>query len=362
MPTPLIPASCHWIPRLRTAVSRIRLWIAALGCAILCASLFAWAQSLHATEDGYIWVGVDTSSAPAAEAAEIWQTSASCLRPFFVKALLRSKAKLSAYYQLAPEEIRAWRNRQRQSDNLQASADQKSFYRLVSGEQDASPRDAAQMEYDATLHVQHAEWYATVSKLTIEQSQWEQRLNDVADERVILSEAARKGFKAYSGRDFAPASAKGDFEHYVLFLLGVGGFSSDEEQAIKLNCVNVIPVKRVFNNASLLGEIWRWPFDHIAAFSLGLELVLVSMLFVPIVLWITTGDLQLVKRHFRDAVEHFVTAARTFHKSDGAVAFLHAVRTALMRARAFLIAFLTASLMAAEQLLRESRTRLGSSR
>jgi hypothetical protein len=347
---------------LRNAISHIRLCIAVLGCAILGASLFAWAQALHAAEDGYVWVGLDASSAPAMETAEIWQTAAGCVRPFFVKALLRSKAKLSAYYQLAPEEVRAWRNRQLQSETLQSPADRKGLYRLVSGEQDVQLRDAAQLEYDATLHVQHAEWFATVSKLTIQQSQWEQRLNNVADQRVILSEATRKGFRAYSGRDLEQAGAKGDFEHYVLFLLGLGGFSGDEEQAIKLDCVNVVAVKKIFNSASLFGEIWRWPFDHIAAFSLGLELVLVAMLFVPIALWIGTGDPRIVKQYVADAVKHLVADVRAIHKSDFVVALLSIIRAALVRTRALSTDFLATAMLAAERLLRQSRLSLRSNR
>jgi hypothetical protein len=327
---------------LRTALSHIRLSITVLGCAILGASLFAWAQGLHATEDGYIWVARDASNTAATETAEIWQTSASCVRPFFVKALLRSKAKLSAYYQLAPEDIRAWRYRQTQGDNL-APADSKSFYRLVSGESDPHMRDAAQMEYDATLHVQHAEWYATVSKLTIQQSQWEQRLDNVTDQRMILSETTRKGFKAYSGQDLAPAGAKGDFEHYVLFLLGLGGFPGDEEQAIKLNCVNIVPVKKIFNSASLFGEIWHWPFDHIAAFSLGLELVLVGTLFVPITLWIGTGDWRPVQQHFYEAARHLLLSIRALRRSPAVVRFLAAVHLMRFRIQVFIAALKVAS-------------------
>jgi hypothetical protein len=343
---------------LRSAVSRIRLCIAVLGCAILGASLFAWAQALHATEDGYVWVGLDASSAAAVETAEIWQTAASCVRPFFVKALLRSKAKLSAYYQLAPEEVRAWRNRQLQSENGQPPADQKDLYRLVSGEQEVQLREAAQSEYDATLHVQHAEWFATVSKLTIQQSQWQQRLNNISDQRAILSEATRTSFRAYSGRDFEQVGAKGDFEHYVLFLLGLGGFSDDEEQAIKLDCVNVVAVKRIFNSASLFGEIRRWPFDHIAAFSLGLELVLISMLFIPIALWVGTGDPRIAKQYIRDAARHLIVSVRTFHDSDFAAEFLSAARTAFGRSRTLLLDVAAAAV----RLLRESRMRLRSNR
>jgi hypothetical protein len=325
---------------LRSTVSRIRLSITLLGCAVLGASLFDWAQALRASEDGYTWVGLDSSSAPAIDTAEIWQTSASCERPFFIKAALRSKAKLNAHYEVAPEEIRARLNRQGRSESLQPPADQKGLYRLVNGEQDVHRRDAAQMEHDATLHVQYAEWYAAVSKLMIQESQWGQRLTDVADQRVILSEATRRGFRAYSGQDIGLATAKGDFDHYVLFLLGLGGFSSDEEQAIKQDCINVIPVKRIVKNASYLREIWRWPIDHVAAFALGMELVFVGVLFVPIVLWIGTGDSLIVKRHIGDAAKRLVMRVGTLHGSESLSRLLSTIRTIPVRVRGFVTAMM----------------------
>lgn len=306
-----------WAPldtMLRSTVSRIRLSITLLGCAVLGASLSDWARNLHAGEDEYTWVGLDSSSAPAIETAEIWQTSASCERPFFIKAVLRSKAELKAYYDLAPEEIRAWRNHQVHSERLQPPAEQRGLYRLVNGEQDGRWPDTAQMEYDAKLHAQYAEWYATVSKLMDRESQWGQRLTNVADQRVILSEATRRSFSAYSGQDIELVSAKGYFEHYVVFLLGLGGFSNDEEQAIKRDCVNIIQVKKVFKNLYYLREIWRWPIDHVAAFSLGLELAFVGMLFVPIVLWIGTGDSQLVKRNIGNVARRLVMRVRTVYR------------------------------------------------
>jgi hypothetical protein len=325
---------------LRSTVSRIRLSITVLGCAVLGASLFDWARNLHATEDEYTWVGLDSSIAPAIETAEIWQTSASCERPFFIKAVLRSKAELKARYERAPEEVRAWRNHQVHSESLQPPPDQRGLYRLVNGKQGEHRRDAAGAEDDARLHAQYAEWYATVSKLMIHESRWGQRLINVADQRVILSEATRRSFRAYFGQNIELVSAKSDFEHYVLFLLGLGGFSNDEEQAIERDCVNIIQVKKVFNNAYYLREIWRWPIDHVAAFSLGLELVFVGVLFVPIVLWIGTGDLQIVKRHIGNVAKRHVMKVRTLYRGKFVLGPLSTIPTILVRARAFLTALM----------------------
>src|SRR6202451_1344866 len=93
---------------LRITVSRIRIFFVVLGCAILSASLFDWAQNLRAAEAGYAWVKADAPNAPAVETAEIWQVAAGCVRPFFVNAVLQSKIKLNNHYALAPEAVRGW--------------------------------------------------------------------------------------------------------------------------------------------------------------------------------------------------------------------------------------------------------------
>lgn len=313
-------------PMLRSSVSRLRFSIAVLGCAVLGASLVSWAHAQHTAADAHAWVGLESSSAPAVEAAEIWQTSAGCVRPFFVKAVLRSKAKLKAYYDLAPDEVRAWRNRQERRESLHPALDQKGPYRFVSADADVN-REVAQSEYDATLHAQYAEWFATVSKLTIQESQWERRLTNVADQKVIISDAARRGFAAYSGQEPELANAKGGFEHYVLFLLGLGGFSSDEEQAIEHNCVVVTPVKKIAQNVHYWREIWRWPIDHAVAFSMGLELILGGLFFVPIALWIRTGDFAVVKRHVGTMARELATTVATLHRRQSVLDLLSKVRT-----------------------------------
>jgi len=311
---------------LRSSVSRLRLSIAVLGSAVLGASLVSWAYTQHMAADAHAWVALESSSAPAVEAAEIWQTSADCVRPFFVKAVLRSKAKLKAYYDLAPDEVRAWRNRQYRGENLHPAPDQKGPYRYVSAEPDLS-REAAQSEYDATLHAQYAEWFATVSKLTIHESQWEQRLTNVADQKVIIGDATRRGFAAYSGQEPELATAKGGFEHYILFLLGLGGFSSDEEQANERNCVLVTPVKKIVQTVHGWREIWRWPIDHAVAFSMGLELILAGLFFVPIALWIRTGDVQSVRWHIGSMGQQLATIIATLHRRQSVMDLFIKIRT-----------------------------------
>ena len=315
---------------LRITVLRIRLFFAVLGCAILGASLFDWAQTLRATESGYAWVKLDSPIAPAVETEEIWQASARCMRPFFVDAVLRSKATLKGYYDLVPAEVRAWRTRSARADNLQLSADQKDSYRLVNDEQDARGRSAAQLDRGAMLHARYAEWYANVFKLEVDENQWEQRLNRVADQSVTVSETTRRNFGAYSGRDAVRVNAQNDFDHYLLVLLGLGGFPSDQEQALIAHCVNVVPVKKVFKSANYFGGLWRWPVDHAAAFSFGLELVLIAIFFVPLDLWLGTGNVRAATRHIGGVVARVVK--RTFTHGRKSVSGLVAVLLSILGA------------------------------
>lgn len=312
---------------LRISVLRIRIFFAVLGCAILSASLFDWAQNLRAAEAGYAWVRVDAASGPAAETAEIWQVSASCVRPFFVNAVLQSKIALNNHYAVAPAAVRAWRTRplderaENQDDGL---------YRLVDSRQAGSGRNSGQMERGAMLHVRYAEWYADLFKLEVQAHEWQRRLADIADQSMTVSEATRKSFGAYSGRGVENAAGPGDFDHYLVVLLGLGGFPADQEQAIRADCVKFIPVKKIFKSANYLGEIWRWPVDHAAAFSFGLELVLIGLLFSPIDLWIATGDAQAVRQHIAETVMRLAT--KVFSYARKSTARLLAVLFSVLRA------------------------------
>jgi hypothetical protein len=289
---------------LRITVLRIRVFLAVLGCAILSASLFDWAQNLRAAEAGYAWVRVNAPTGPAAETAEVWQVSASCVRPFFVNAVLQSKIALNNHYASAPAAVRAWRTRPLDE---RAESQNSGLYRLVDSRQAAGGRNSAQMERGAMLHVRYAEWYADLFKLEVQAHEWERRLADIADQNVTVSEATRKSFGAYSGRGVEKSGDRGDFDHYLVVLLGLGGFPADQEQAIRADCVKFIPVKKIFKSANYLGEIWRWPVDHAAAFSFGLELVLIGLLFIPIDLWIATGDARAVRRHIAEGIARFAT-------------------------------------------------------
>ena len=323
---------------LRITVSRIRIFLAVLGCAILGAPLFDWAQTLRTTEAGYTWVQADAPIAPAIETAEIWRVSASCVRPFFVNAVLQSKINLNNHYALAPEDVRAWRTRPIDASLQLAPSRNGGSYRLVNGRQDGGRQNSAELERGAMLHARYAEWYANLFKLELQEHEWERRLSNVADQSVTVSEATRRSFGAYSDRGVGRAGATGDFDNYLLVLLGLGGFPGDEELALRADCVKLVPVKKIFKSANYLGEIRRWPLDHAAAFSFGLELVLIGIFFIPIDLWIGTGDGQAVKRHIDDAMSRFIVKVGSIHKSRLAHAFVRVIRAIVVGTRAILTA------------------------
>ena len=238
----------------QSTVSRVRFALSALGFVVLSASLFNWTQALPTARQQYTWVDAGTSDASALDTAEIWQVSGSCARPYFIRAALRSKAKLKAYYDLAPEPVRARLNR---SSGIPRSAAPKGWYRLVKDQPDnpSAGNGDPDMEYSALLHVQYAEWYANVFKLEIEATRWQQRLTEVSDQRLTLSESARNSFGASSVPNAGALGITAGFDTQVLATLGLSGFPKDEEQSLKTDCVNVSLVKKILTSPSYLGEL-----------------------------------------------------------------------------------------------------------
>jgi hypothetical protein len=293
---------------LRSVRSRIRLGIGALGCAVLAASLVSWVYSQHAAAGRYTWVKVDSSHAAAAETAELWHVSATCVRPYFVRALLRSKAKLQAHYNAAPDEVRARLN---PGVAPGQSVKPAAWHPRESGRQEDTGRSNPYGEYVAALQVKYAEWYAALFKLEIAAGNWQQRLIDVADQTVVLSATSRASFATYSRGDMKLTGSPGDFDGHLLTALGLGGFSSDEQAALKSDCVTIDLVKQSLANPNDLGALWRWPLDCLAEFSFGLELVLIAIFFAPIALWLGTGDLE-VRPHIRALADRLGVSIQGF--------------------------------------------------
>jgi hypothetical protein len=299
-------------PLIASKRSRVGVLIGLLGLGVLAASLYGWAGNgpyhrLYYAEDQYDWVAVDASNAPAIETGKIWRAPADCQLPYFVKAAVQAKAKLKTYNDAAPEEIRALRERADRRVTLQRAPDKTPFDYFVKREQQGRAQDIAGTDYDAELHAKYTEWYVTVSKLEEQVKQWEGRLNDVADRGAAFSETrlASTDRRGVSGTDR-------DLERRTFSQLGLGGFSDDQQQAIKAACIRVVPVKKIVTRTHYHTDVWRWPFDHVATFWLGLELVLVGALFGPIGTWISTGDIKAALRHARDAAEHFLATANRF--------------------------------------------------
>lgn len=291
--------------------SRIRLSIGLLGGVVLGASLIAWALSLHTAADRYTWVRVAAANAAPAATAELWQVSASCVRPYFVRALLRSKAELQAHYERAPEEIRARLN---PKANPYQSAEPAAWHPGETGRRTDIARAGRDNEYVAELEVKYAEWYATLFKLEIKANDWQQRLLSLADQTAVLSAASRKSFGEYAHGNMKLISAQGDFDGYLLTTLGLGGLPSDEQLALKSNCVTVSAVKQSPGSPNYLAALWRWPIDCLAEFLLGLEFVLVSVFFAPVAQWIGTGDLAAVGRPIRALAGRFDASVRNFDR------------------------------------------------
>ena len=308
-------------------LSRTGLLVALSGLAVLGASYYAWSKTrpshgLSGTQDDYKWVRADSSSDPAVETDEVWQTSATCQLPYFIAATMRAKAELKGFYDAAPEEIRDWHDRPARPLVPRAPANEADFQNLLRHEQADLERSIAEADYDLRLHAKYMEWYVTASKLEERAKRWQWRLSNVADRRMTLSEARRRSRGVRSSNGIQQVAVTNNhLEQDVLPLLGLDGFSKDQSQALKTRCVEIIPVKKIFTPTKL----WHWPVDHLASFSLGLELLFVGLLFGPISRWISAGDMRTEWRHLRQTMQRLVTTAGIVLKSEFAL-IAHAFR------------------------------------
>jgi len=246
----------------RRKLSRIGPLIALLGFAILGASLYTWTQTsppnrLFYKEDEHQWVRADSSNAPAVESDETWQVSAACQRPYFVAATEQARAKLKAYGDTAPDEIRAWRDRP----------------------------GGADADDDLKLHSRYQDWFLPEFRLAEQLKQWERRLGAVADRSMSLGEAHRRvmDVRTYISNDPELASAGRDFDHFVFFLLGLGGFPDEQMQAIQAACIGVTPMKKIVTRTTWHTDIRRWPVDQPAVFWPAFALVFFGLVLSAIV-------------------------------------------------------------------------------
>jgi len=312
-------------------LSRTGLLVAFSGLAVLGASYYAWSNTrpfhgFYGTRDSYQWVPADSSSDSAIETDEVWQASATCQLPYFIAATLRAKAKLNAFYDAAPEEIRDWRARPARLI-ARAPTDEAAFQNPLRREQAELERSIAEADYESRLHAKYMEWYVTASKLEQQAKEWEWRLSSVSDQRMTLGEARRNNLGLRSGNGIGQVAATANSEQHTLSLLGLGGFPKDQLQALKTKCVEIIPVKKIFTPARL----WHWPVDRLGSFTFGLELVFVGLLFGPISKWVGAGGAVTDWRHVRQTVQRLVMTAGILLRSR--LAFIaHASRRRLGKA------------------------------
>jgi hypothetical protein len=295
-------------------LSRTGLLVALLGLAVLGASFYAWTGTLHDSRGDFKWVRADSSSDPAVESDEVWQAPATCQMPYFVAAALRAKAKLKAHYDAAPEEIRLWRDRPVRPPAPRIPTEEADFQDFLKRQQAEVERKIAETDYDSHLHAKYMEWYVAASRLEAQVKQWEQRLSNVTDQKITLSQARNKSL-VYANADPDQVGALRDGEQRAFMLLGLGGFSRAQLQAIKATCLQITPIKKIAAKIDYFAELHHWPADQIVPFWLGLELVLVGLFFSPISKWIGTGEISTEWRHVADTAHRLFNAARDLIKS-----------------------------------------------
>ncbi len=265
---------------LRDRFSRVGLFLAAAGFAVLGVSFYNWTQADALNRLVYIdaerqWVRVAASSAPALESDETWQVTAACVRPYFVAAAEETRTKLAAYADTAPDEVRAWRNGpQRQQQDIGPQ----------DGERHESQPARAEADADFKLHEKYQDWFLIEFRLENLLKQWERRLSTLGDRSTTLGEARRRIMdpRLYLSNDPELATAGRDLDHFVYFLLGFGGLADEQVNAIRATCVEIIPMKLVVTANTYRTGVWRWPLERAAAFGAGLALVLIGLVLVPL--------------------------------------------------------------------------------
>lgn len=194
--------------------ARIGLALVVAGAAVFAASWYDRTRS--GPNFGPQSVRADSAAAPAATAIdedERWQVGAACLRPYFAVAAEQAHAALKAYDDAGPEEIRAWRDRPQQDDAR-------------------------------ALHAKYPDWFEAKSRLGRQAAQWQRRLDELAGRTVTLSEARMRvrDVRLYVSEDPELAGAGRDFQHFMYFLLGLGGFPDEQMDAIRAACIDVTAI------------------------------------------------------------------------------------------------------------------------
>ena len=126
---------------------------------------------------------------------------------YFVEATAQAKAKLKAYSETAPDEVQTWRNRAQEAQEGRS--------------------ESAASDEDIKLHAKYQDWFVAEFSLDKQLKQWERRLGALTDRSTSLREARERitDVRLYISEESGLAGASRDFEHFIYFLLGLGGFA-----------------------------------------------------------------------------------------------------------------------------------------
>lgn len=281
---------------LHNKASRIGLLAALTGLSILGASLYTWTQTspynrLFYTKKRYEWVPADSSPSAAIDTDEVWHVSAECQKPYFVDAVAQARAKLQAFDASPPDEVRKWLDRPAVQQPLTPPNDKEGSLQWLLRESKEDDRARAASLYELELQNKYFDWFHAKSMLEQQLQQWKDRLQRVADRTMTLSEARRRNaeIRSYSTEDAEAADSGRDFEHFALFLLGLGGFSDKQIQGLEGNCIKVTKIKKIIAETTYHTDFARWTVDHTLSFWGGFALFFGGLLFAPALKWINGG-------------------------------------------------------------------------
>jgi hypothetical protein len=291
---------------LKTKLARTGLIIGLLGIAILGASLFTWNQTspsnrLYYTTHQYQWVDARLFNEPGVATDEVWNASAECLKPFYMKAVEQAKAKLRAHNDTNPT------NLSRDEQRLPEFEKREQIIRAtvaVSGKQGRaltsweikSVSDALERNnYNGSID---PDWFLALFKLEEGLKDWESQASKVEDKEFLLSKLLDGQSKSLNPGDSfrlreALRKATNDQAKTDLaakYHLGLADFSDAESMIIRATCVYVFPMKKVAVDTTYHSELGRWPVEHVAAFWLGVGLMIFGLLLSPVAKWIGSAE------------------------------------------------------------------------
>jgi hypothetical protein len=93
----------------------------------------------------------------------------------------------------------------------------------------------------------------------------------------------------YSAEDAEAAESGRDFEHFALFLLGLGGFSDQQIQHLEANRIKVTKIKKLIAETTYHTDFTCWTVEHAISFWVGVALFVAGLAFAPVLRWTNRG-------------------------------------------------------------------------